>query len=73
MEEDNVLDNWMLDIVKTGHLDDGLYILVSSLYLAVMRIQYIPGIYYTLGISSAYPLRAHILMKSPIDCLWSIQ
>lgn len=39
-----VLNTWLLDIVKTDHLDDGLYMLVSSLYLVVMRTQYLPGL-----------------------------
>lgn len=34
----------MLDVVKTDHLDDELDIIVSSLYLVVVRTQYLPGI-----------------------------
>ena len=31
-KEEMVLDTWMLDVVKTDRLDDGLGRLVSSLY-----------------------------------------
>ena len=39
-----LLNTCTCDIVKTEHLGDGLNTLVLSLYLVVMRTQYIPEI-----------------------------